>query len=70
MSPFKTQINTNSENFLRNSQVMQGIVNDLKEKLAHITEGGNATARARHHEHGKLLPRERIQLLLDPGSDF
>ena len=35
-----------------------------------IQEGGGEKARERHREHGKLLPRDRIELLLDPGSDF
>src|SRR5579872_6936115 len=45
-------------------------VQDLKQKLSSIYQGGNETARARHSQHGKLLPRDRIQLLLDSGSDF
>lgn len=70
MSPFQTQLDPNSETFQRNAQAMSVLVDDLKEKLARISQGGNETARERHHQHGKLLPRERIQLLLDPGTEF
>jgi 3-methylcrotonyl-CoA carboxylase beta subunit len=65
-----TQIDTNSDNFKRNSDAMQLLVNDLKEKLDRIQQGGDAASRERHRKHGKCLPRERIQLLLDPSSDF
>jgi 3-methylcrotonyl-CoA carboxylase beta subunit len=67
---FQTQIKPQNEIFQRNSDVMQSLVNDLKSKLALIAKGGNKKARERHLQHGKLSPRERIQLLLDPGSDF
>lgn len=67
---FHTQINAKNEIFQKNSDAMQALVNDLKSKLAKIAHGGNKTARERHMQHGKLLPRERIQLLLDPGTDF
>ncbi|MHB1946600.1 MAG: carboxyl transferase domain-containing protein [Gammaproteobacteria bacterium] len=70
MSTFQTQIDPSSDAFKRNAQVMEVYVHDLKQKLEKIYRGGNETARARHSEHGKLLPRERIRLLLDPDSDF
>lgn len=70
MAQFQTQLDSNSEGYRRNVQAMQGLVQDLKQKLLHIAAGGNETARERHSQHGKLLPRDRIQLLLDPGSDF
>lgn len=67
---FRTQIESKSDIFLRNSNAMQSLVNDLKNKLAFIAKGGNKKARERHLQHGKLSPRERIQLLLDSGADF
>ncbi len=67
---FQTQIDSKNETFSRNAEVMKGLVSDLKKKLAHIYKGGGKTARERHQQHGKLLPRERIQLLLDPDSEF
>lgn len=70
MTVFKSQLNAKSETFKTNTQVMQLLVQDLRKKLARIYEGGNDIARERHLQHGKLLPRDRIQLLLDPGSEF
>lgn len=67
---FQTQIKTKNDVFQRNSDVMQSLVNDFKSKLAFIERGGNKKARERHLQHGKLTPRERIQLLIDPGTDF
>lgn len=68
--PHPTQIDPTNEGFQRNLAAMQQQVQDLKQKLAKNYEGGNETARARHLEHGKLLPQDRIQKLVDPGSDF
>lgn len=70
MTEFRTQIKPKNEIFQRNADAMQSLVNDLKEKLVKISLGGNKTARERHLQHGKLSPRERIQLLLDSGTDF
>jgi 3-methylcrotonyl-CoA carboxylase beta subunit len=49
---------------------MQAAVEDLKLQLAKAAAGGGETARARHVARGKLLPRERVQMLLDPGTPF
>ena len=70
MTEFQTQVKPKNENFQRNADAMQSLVNDLKNKFANIAKGGNKVARERHLQHGKLSPRERIQLLLDPGPDF
>lgn len=70
MSGFETQINSKDKIFKENAAVMRTLAIDLKKILAKIQEGGGDKARARHSEHGKLLPRDRIELLLDPGSDF
>jgi 3-methylcrotonyl-CoA carboxylase beta subunit len=67
---FQTNIKSTNEQFLRNSEDMQSKVNDLKSKLALIAKGGNKKARERHLQHGKLTPRERIQLLIDSGTEF
>lgn len=70
MTILKTQIDVAQAVFQRNTEAMQVQVQDLRQKLARISQGGNEIARERHREHGKLLPRDRIQLLLDPGADF
>jgi 3-methylcrotonyl-CoA carboxylase beta subunit len=49
---------------------MRGVVADLREKTAHAARGGSEEARAKHLARGKLLPRERVRALLDPGSPF
>lgn len=69
MTVIETHVLDN-ETFGKNQAAMQETVHELKNKLARIAEGGSKSARERHLQHGKLLPRERIQLLLDPGTDF
>jgi len=49
---------------------MQGLVEELKQQVAEIRQGGNEKARERHKGHGKILPRKRIEKLLDPGAPF
>ncbi|MBD3221407.1 methylcrotonoyl-CoA carboxylase [bacterium] len=49
---------------------MQGLVDDLRDRLGTIRRGGGEKAQARHLARGKLLPRDRILALLDPGSPF
>lgn len=70
MSQIKTTINTRSPAFQENVTAMTALVADLKQKLAMIAEGGHEQARKRHLDQGKLLPRDRIERLLDPGSPF
>ena len=70
MSIFQSQILPSHDSFKRNAEVMQKLVNDLKNKLATMSQGGTKSAREHHLSYGKLLPRERIQLLLDPNSEF
>ena len=53
-----------------NTEKMQLLVDDLKAKVAEIKLGGGAATNARHTEKGKMLPRDRINALLDPGSPF
>lgn len=67
---FKSAINPNSQEYHVNVTAMRTLVDDLKKKVASIVAGGTMEAKTRHQQLGKLLPRERIQLLLDPGSPF
>ncbi|MBW8299594.1 MAG: methylcrotonoyl-CoA carboxylase [Hydrogenophaga sp.] len=53
-----------------NTAFMRGLVEDLRAKVAEIALGGGETARQRHLSRGKLLPRDRIDGLLDPGTPF
>lgn len=70
MAKLISQINTVSQEFKENQAAMQALVDELKNKVQQIALGGDEKARARHLKHGKLLPRERLQQLLDPGSPF
>jgi 3-methylcrotonyl-CoA carboxylase beta subunit len=65
-----TQINTSSAEFKNNQQAMQKLIDELQQTVAKIALGGDEKARSRHLNHGKLLPRERLQQLLDKGSPF
>jgi 3-methylcrotonyl-CoA carboxylase beta subunit len=65
-----TAIDRKSDAFRSNDGAMRALVADLRTKLGTICEGGGPAARERHTGRGKLLPRERIRLLLDPGSPF
>lgn len=70
MDALKSNINTGSKEFLENSKVMESLVEDLKKKIAFSQMGGGKEAIERHISRGKLLPRERINYLIDPGSPF
>jgi 3-methylcrotonyl-CoA carboxylase beta subunit len=70
MAILHTQINTRSPEFAANSAAMLDQVGDLRALLALVHEGGGEKAQHRHTSRGKLLPRERINRLLDIGSPF
>lgn len=70
MPQIESKLNPRSEEFQHNRDAMQRIVDDLREKVAAIAEGGGQAAREKHVARGKLLPRERVQMLLDPGTPF
>jgi len=68
MSVLTSSLNVRSEQFKTNRDHMLGIVNDIADKASEISQGGSEKARERHTSRGKLLPRERVTRLLDPGS--
>ena len=68
MTILTTSLDRRSEAFAATAAAMRGLVEDLREKVAVIREGGGEAARRRHLARGKLLPRERVERLLDPGS--
>lgn len=59
-----------SDDFHRNSTFMSHLLAKLNTHINHALQGGGPKAVHRHHSRSKLLPRERINLLLDPGSPF
>jgi 3-methylcrotonyl-CoA carboxylase beta subunit len=70
MSVLETKLNGRSAEFQANAAVMRALVDDLRAQLAKVAEGGGEAARKKHVARGKLLPRERVQMLLDPGTPF
>src|SRR5689334_2992841 len=70
MPTLATQLNPRSEEFKANAAAMRLLVDDLNARLARIAQGGGEDARAKHLARGKLLPRDRVERLLDPGTPF
>ena len=70
MPAIKSALNARSEEFRANAHTMAALVQDLRAKVAQVSLGGDESARAKHVGRGKLLPRERVRELLDPGSPF
>jgi 3-methylcrotonyl-CoA carboxylase beta subunit len=70
MTDIQTTLDTESREFADNTEAMKGLVADLRAKLEAAMQGGSEEARTRHVTRGKLLARERINLLLDPGTPF
>ena len=70
MAKIVSRLNPGSSEFKNNQTSMLNLVADLEKTVAEVALGGDEKARARHLKHGKLLPRERLQQLLDPGSPF
>ncbi|MBI3368594.1 MAG: methylcrotonoyl-CoA carboxylase, partial [Burkholderiales bacterium] len=70
MAQLHSKLTPRSEDFKANAAAMQAQLDDLNAQLARIAEGGGAAARAKHLKRGKLLPRERVERLLDPDTPF
>jgi 3-methylcrotonyl-CoA carboxylase beta subunit len=66
----RSKLNPGSEEFQENTRASRALVTDLREQLDRVSLGGGERARERHVGRGKLLPRERVDRLLDPGSPF
>lgn len=70
MQPLASHIDINSKEFQVNAEFNRGLANELKKKIEKIREGGGEDAVKKHKARKKLLPRERIEKILDPGSPF
>jgi len=70
MPALDTKLNARSADFQANAAAMKTVVDDLKAQVEKATLGGGDAARAKHTARGKLLPRDRVQMLLDPGTPF
>ena len=70
MKVFKSKIDPDTEGFKNNFQYHQNLAQQLKNDLVKVSEGGKEFSRQLHQSRGKLLPRERVNRLLDSGSPF
>ena len=70
MPVIETQLNPRSAEFAANAAAMQALVDDLRAHCEKLALGGGEDARNKHTARGKLLPRERVNQLLDPGAPF
>jgi len=66
----RSDLNPRSEDFAANAATMRALADDLRTKIADVQQGGGETARKRHIDRGKLLARDRIAGLIDPGTPF
>ncbi|RIJ30884.1 carboxyl transferase domain-containing protein [Henriciella algicola] len=70
MPVLKSTLDTSGEKFSSNRQAMEALLEELRQKSASAALGGPERSRERHTERGKLLPRERVERLIDPGAPF
>ncbi len=70
MTAFKSTVDPRAPIFLQNVAAMTTVVADLKHQVGVVSRGGGELARDKHLSRGKLLPRERVAALVDPGSPF
>src|SRR6201991_3073094 len=68
--PLNASTDPTSSDFARNSEAMRGLVTELRDKLNLVAGGGGEASRARHLSRGKMLARQRVDLLIDPGTAF
>jgi 3-methylcrotonyl-CoA carboxylase beta subunit len=70
VAAIKSAVDTASPEFQGNRAAMRALIAELQERRAQAAEGGSPRARERHLARGKLLPRERVMTLIDPGAPF
>ena len=70
MAQIKSNVSTTSAAYKSNAEAMGKLVSELKDRMATAALGGDEKSRKRHTGRGKLLPRDRVERLLDPGSPF
>ena len=70
MPVLTSKLNPRSEVFKASAGLIQQLLADLNARLAQVAQGGGEVARARHTARGKLLPRDRVEMLLDPDTPF
>ena len=70
MTQLTSLVDASSESFKANDGHNRALSDDLRARIAKAALGGSETARQKHAARGKLLPRDRVMRLLDPGSPF
>ena len=70
MTQLRSDIDTRSAEFAANAATMRELVDDLRARVAETGLGGDERSRQRHLARNKLLPRDRVAGLIDPGSPF
>jgi 3-methylcrotonyl-CoA carboxylase beta subunit len=70
MPLLESKVDRKSPEFAANSAALRALVDELRARQARTALGGGEAARARHVARGKLLPRDRVEMLLDPGAPF
>src|SRR3954467_3685368 len=70
MPILETKVDRKSAEFTANAEALCALAAELRDRQARMALGGGDAARAKHLARGKLLPRDRVEMLLDPGSPF
>ncbi|MCL6511906.1 MAG: methylcrotonoyl-CoA carboxylase [Anaerolineae bacterium] len=70
MDVIESQVDPNADTFKRNAEHHRALAAELRARLAQVRQGGDAQARRRHAEQGKLFVRDRIDRLIDPDAPF
>jgi 3-methylcrotonyl-CoA carboxylase beta subunit len=68
--PLRSSIDPASSDFAQNAEAMRALVTELRSKLTEVAGGGGEASRAKHTARGKMLARQRVDLLVDPGTAF
>ena len=70
MAVIRSGVDTRADVFKANAERTASLVAELRDKVLAVKQGGGERARQRHLDRGKLLPRDRVRTLLDPGAPF
>src|SRR6476646_7579105 len=70
MAVLPTFVDTTSEEYQRNYAAMRALLDEFERRQETVRQGGGERGQRKFRERGKLLPRERVELLLDPGTPF